>query len=166
MPLVFRMINSRVRWYKGLPPSWLETPDDCPADSLNDFRTHDNSLSTFIVDDDRSNLNRIVAALAGTRPDIDKLDYLLFDLQTLSTSSVRTKKSRGDTPDEKVNEWHVDIIEVSGFKLVRLISAIRAGQYQTGRFLPKEIRQLIEQGVNSGEINRERLQAKIREEIG
>lgn len=165
MPLIFRMISSRVRWYKEGFPSWVG-PNDIPADPLADLRTQSNALSVWLVDDDKANLDQIAAAIASTRGSIDKLDYLLFDSQVLSESNVKAETSKGTTPDDQVNGWRLDIIEISGLKLVALTRAILTDKYETGRVLPKRIQELVTEAVNSGRIDRERLTKRVRQGIG
>jgi hypothetical protein len=163
--LVFRKLDSKVRWYKdGILP-WLTLKGDIPADPLNDVRTQDNALSVWLVDDGKQNLNRVALAIAATRQRVDKLDYLLFDLQILSDSDVETCKSRGTTPDEQVNDWHLDLVELSGLELVSLVRAILTSDYETGRFLPKEVVELLKDAVKAGQINQEKLNKGIKSAI-
>jgi hypothetical protein len=78
MPLILRKIR-KARWYQydrsDFP--WL-LEEDIPADPLGDLATNDNELSVWQINDDKSNLPRVAAALAANCDDISNLDYALI----------------------------------------------------------------------------------------
>lgn len=155
MPLVLRGVK-QPKWYKQKARPFL-LKGDVPADPFGDLPTRDNKLSVWIVKDDRSNLERIITALAVTRYRPDKFDYLLFDAEILSVCGISIKESRGGTLDSGVNVWHRDLVELSGLKLLDLVKGILNSNYQTGRFHPKKILQLIAHAIASGRIAKDKL---------
>jgi hypothetical protein len=83
--LIFRKIKKN-RWYWDTD-SVEKTADDFPADVFCDLQTRNNTLSVYLVDQDESNLDRVIAAFAanGDRPDV--LDFALVQVERLSASS-------------------------------------------------------------------------------
>lgn len=64
MPLILRKIE-KGRWNsdpQAVP--WLP-PGEVQAQALLDLAPKDNGLSVWLIEEDRSNLDRVVAALAG-----------------------------------------------------------------------------------------------------
>lgn len=62
MARILRKIRKN-RWYKTEEISWL--PDnELQADALDDLRTKYNELSVYRIDENESNLDRVIAALA------------------------------------------------------------------------------------------------------
>lgn len=95
------------------------------ADALNDLRTSSNELSVWYIEDDESNLEHVITALAASGDTVANLDYALFDLQLITNSDIKIHQSPGITPDERVNAlWHRDLIELSASKIMRLATII------------------------------------------
>lgn len=113
MPFYLRVINKN-RWYRSSPPSWLpenEIPAQCLADVVP---KPEESLSLWRIDDDRSNLNRVTAAIAAARRNLDKLDYALFPIAIIDLLGLSVAQSPGKTPDNVANTtWHWEIIELT-----------------------------------------------------
>jgi hypothetical protein len=75
----------QTRWDVPEDAEWL-SEDDIPADPLGDFaNTTCNSLSVWLVNEDKANFTRVVTAMAASRERIDKLDYVLFREELLDT---------------------------------------------------------------------------------
>src|SRR5882672_947819 len=104
MPLLLRTVREN-RWYKSEAAPWLET-GDVPADPLGDLATSQNRLSVWEVADDRSNVERIVRAVAIGRDKIAAMGYVLFDSELLPAVGIRTEVEGGGTADEAANAWH------------------------------------------------------------
>lgn len=153
----------QARWYK-VEGAWLAA-DEIPADPLSDLTTKDNQLSIWYIEDDRSNLERVIAALAASGTDIANVDYALLDHQWLGDLYITMASTRGGTPDEEVNTaWHRDLVELSAGKLVTLATAIFT--HAEKQRMPKiRVHQLIVQAVTLGWIDIQRLQPKVRTEI-
>jgi len=164
MPFILRTIR-KARWYKIEDVSWLEK-GDVPADPLADLNTKANELSVWLIEDDRSNLNHVVTALAATRTHISNLDYALLDMQLLPELNIKVRHTTGGTPDEKANvSWHRDLVELSAFKVVELAKSILA-KAERKRVPETEIRRLIIQAIASGRIEPTKLQESIRGKMG
>jgi hypothetical protein len=151
------------RWYDPEDASWVP-PDDIRADVLNDLRTDGNVLSVFSIAEDRSNLNRVLAALAATRERIANVDYALFDEQTLSAMGLTMTPSPGVTPDEQVNrDCHRDIIQLSAHKVANL--AVRIQRDATlCRHEEEDVKALVVEGLEAGRIQRQSPSMKLRQD--
>jgi hypothetical protein len=164
MPLYLRKIKNN-RWYEKKYP-WLQE-DEIPGDPLNDLRTSANKLSVFVVEDenDLTSVERIAAALVATGQNIDSFDYALIDSQTLEELDIRIQRTQGGTPDEQVNSWHCDIIELSAQKLVKLAMAMFPQADRRDRILKKDIIRLLGEGVSSRQIDLDKVSHRMREKL-
>jgi len=122
LPFLLRKINYK-KWIRNPDlDSWLNE-NEIPADSLNDliFNLKNNSISAWKVEDDNSNLNDIIIALA-TNPDyISELSYILIDLNILPKYGIEYNEISGETKYNKANQlWHLNLIKLSGKKALIL----------------------------------------------
>ena len=158
MAFLLRKIRQS-KWYPDPRGSWpLER--GLQADALGDLRTQRNKLSVFLVDEQRSNLERIATALAANARDWANLDYVMIDVNELASIHIKHELSPGDTPDNEVNAVHVDLMELSVSQLVHLALVFQK-KGESNRFLRDDIAQKIVEGVRVGNIDRGRI--KIRQ---
>jgi hypothetical protein len=164
MPLILRKIR-KARWYQYSQADfpWL-LDEDIPADPLGDLATNNNTLSVWQIDDNKSNLPQVAAALAANCDDLSNLDYALLDQQFLQ-NNITLQPSLGNSPDKTANQnWHCDLVELSARKLVDLAKAILA-HAEIKRIPEKEMLHLLAQAAASGQIERAKLHDKIRAKI-
>jgi hypothetical protein len=157
VPLILRSIR-KARWYNEDLP-WL-APDEPQADVLADLNTSQNTLSVWLIEDDRSNLERVITALAANRNRPSNFDYAIIDRQFLDGIGVKFDHEPGQTPDRDVNRWHLDMIELSASGLLMFARTLYA-HAQKERILEKRIRHLITEAVNSGHLDRSELRATM-----
>ncbi len=163
MPHLLRVSNNKRRWDKYPDVSWLAV-NELQADALSDLKTDGGKLSVWQVEDDESNLQRLVAALAANRDKLDKVDYVLVDQKILEYISANAKIVLGDSPDEEANRWHLDLTELSVTKVVNLSRAISEAN-KVRRVLPKEVKAWVRTAIQSGWIDISNVNEKIRPEI-
>ena len=156
MPLFLRTVR-QARWLKEEAAPFLAV-DDVPADSVCDLPTQQNLLSVWEVAEDRSNVERLVRAMAIGRDKIAAMGYVLFDSDLLPAAGIVTVPNAGKSPDEGANPWHRDL-EVSGNKLVALTKAILQ-HGESGTVLKARLSELVEQGIQNKELP-ETLRAKL-----
>jgi hypothetical protein len=159
MPLLVKLDNKRL-WDK---PAWLPA-GEVPAEAVQDFQVDQNELSVWYVEPDQSNLDRVLTALAANRDFADKIDYAIFEEAVVGNCGITIRQTPGQLPDEHANrEWHRDLIELSGRKLVSLAESIGATSPQ--RKPPTAVKGLLAAGARQGhirkELMRESLAAKI-----
>jgi len=162
VPLVLRKIR-KSKWYRHPGVTWLAT-GDLQADALGDLQTNSNKLSAYLIEDDNSNLDQVVTALAANGDFISNLDYALLDIQALSELGIKTKHTQGETLDTEVNAWHLDLIELSAQKIMGLADAILK-EADRQRFQKKRLVRLVATAVASECVDRMRLKPKILEQI-
>jgi hypothetical protein len=157
VPFFLRKIR-KARWYKNPDVPWL-TEGELQADALGDLLTSSNQLSVWHIEDNRSNLERTIAALAANVTDISNFDYALFDQQLVYEIGIKVESTKGASPDEEVNSWHCDLIEVSASKLIELAKAIQT-KAEIRRIQVQDIIQLVAEGISSGRIDRTKMKLK------
>jgi len=158
VPFFLRKIR-KAKWYKNENVSWL-AEGELQADALSDLETKNNELSVWYVEDDKSNLEQIAAALAASGDAISNLDYALLDQEVLSEVSIKVRNTRGGSPDKKVNSWHRDLVELSATALFELAKAIQTKATKE-RILPRDIGRLIKRAVDAGQIDRTKLKPGV-----
>ena len=161
MAWYFREVNQN-RWYKEKLAEWVNH-GDIPADTLSDVRTTDNALSLYVVEESE-NLLRIVAALKASRPH-GHADYILFPPEVVSQMGLPTRKTRGNTNDEQVNDWHVDVVDLSGRTLVDLSVAIVQSEHKLDRLSRKQVLGAVRDSVEQGYIHHDDLSDSYRKRL-
>ena len=128
MAFILRKLDRKAAFYRieGIEDG------DVQADALFDLRTFSNALSVWMIEENRGNLNRIIAALAAGRETVDKLDYALIERQRLDELGIRLVQVNGVSCDDQENlRWHQDLQGLSGVKLVGLAYIIQ--EYASSR---------------------------------
>ena len=157
MPFVLRKLDRKAAFHpiNGIPTG------DVQADALSDLRTTGNALSVWLIDDDRANLDRIVAALGAGRMELAKLDYALMDHVVLDDLRIQATPKHGLSIDAGANSlWHRDLLDLSGGKLLEL-AVIMQAQATFERVQKSELSTLIAQSLHNGFIDRDRLKEKL-----
>jgi hypothetical protein len=134
------------------------------ADALADLTTKDNTLSVWMLEDETL-VERAATALSANRDVLANFDYVMLDVHHLTDLNIRVHESRGETPDEGVNAWHRDLIELSAQKIMGLAGVIQE-HGRIDRIPEKHIAHLIAQGITAKKIDpsklREGLRVKVR----
>lgn len=162
MPFLFRAVKKN-RWDLEESSDWV-AEGDVPADWITDLKTSNNTLSVWLVDDEKTNLERIIAAFATTRDRIAQVEYILFDPKLLIPIDIEIQKIHGNSADEGANDFHHDLVKLSGTKLINLAKMI-AENCEFVRVYPKEVLQLIRASVDAGKIDKRGLPKEILKEI-
>ena len=112
------------RWLDDAP-DWLQ-PDDAVGDQVSDLLTRGNSLSVYALPDlQEKTVVRVAAAISAGRDRVQDVDYVVLDGELLERVSAKIEKTQGRTNDPFVDDWHRDIVQVSGRLLTRLAVAMR-----------------------------------------
>jgi hypothetical protein len=159
VPLLLRGIRKR-RWSTDASISRL-SDGEIQADAFGDLSTSNNTLSVWYVEDDKSNLNEVITSLASNRDTISNLDYVLFNIDLVSSIGINIEKNSGATPFETANHWHRDLTMLTASKLFKLVDIICNQNSYIGRVQDKEILSLIGDAVNGGVIEKVKLKEKI-----
>lgn len=136
------------------------------ADTVSDLPTKGNKLSVWQIDDDKSNLNQVLTAYAATfqQAPITHLEYVLFDQRLLSEAGIKLNQSRAETPDDRANVYHYNLIELSGTKL-NILAKIILEHGEIDECLSKDLTMSLAKAIESKQIERKRINQKILVEI-
>lgn len=136
MSFILRGIGKKALWFKEQSDfPWLPV-GELVADVFKTIATGDGCLSTYAVDEEKSNLKRVIAALACTRDSVQRYDYVLVP-RNIIEDSFELRESAGKTADEAVNQIHLDIVHLTPAKLSELAYIFR--DQSIGRLLKKEV---------------------------
>ena len=126
MTLFVRKINFQ-KWVPENPLTALDD-DDIEADPVGDLATENNSLSIFAITDDATALRAAAAIIIGRGGKIkwQELGYVIIPEELLHKLDIEPipDPPGGDTKDNEVNKWHINIGDLSGKKVVHLAKAI------------------------------------------
>jgi len=161
MSFVLRKLDRRAAFHSV---DWVRS-GDVAGDALCNLRTQGNALSVWLIDDNRTNLERIIAAVAGGRMKLDKLDYALIESGRLETLGIHMTQEKGMSCDDDANAlWHQDLHNLSGAKLVELAVTMQAHS-EFKRVNKKEVGRLIAASIRGGFIDPSRLDDKLLKEL-
>jgi hypothetical protein len=155
--MILRKIR-KAKWYRSEAVPWLAS-QDLQADALVDLATKGNRLSVYLVKDDQSNLERIIAGIAANCDFISDFDYALFAQEALDEIKINAEDTSGETPDIVVNSWHRDLVELSAANIFALAQVIGT-KAERKRVLSRRVLELVAHAVASGQIERDKLRLK------
>lgn len=160
MPEYLRKIR-KVRWYNA---TWL-SETELQADAFADLQTSNNNLSVWEIEDNHSNLDRIIEALAANCSFVSNFDFILFDSNIPEELKIDVHKTTGNSLNSEVNAaWHRDLIKLTASKLCGLAKKIHKNGKMT-RISKKEVCNLISKAVKSGKIPKDKLKEMVLREI-
>ncbi len=160
-----RRIDHKIAWLEiqVTPPTWLND-DDIPADLLPELSTENNTMSVYEIEDDKSNLQDVIASLAANRDDVHRLDYVLIKKNLLTGKGLQFQKTDGDTPHKEVNEkYHWNVIELSGNKISVLGNKILNSEIES--FDRKKIKTIIAEYIKNGTFSENDLKQSLIENL-
>ncbi len=165
MSQLFREVNNIVWWDKcrDETETWLPSTD-LRADALKGIATRENKLSIYRVDRSQD-IERTIAAYAALRKKLDKIDFALFESSLLTELSISVEEIPGETPDETVNGWHIDLVSLSGSTLVRFGVALQT-RAQFTRLRKHAVGKLITLGIESRRLDPTRISSEIVRDVG
>lgn len=164
MPLILRKIK-KAKWYRNIDVPWLK-PGELQADALADLKTTGNRLSVWLIQDDKSNLERVIAALASTCDVPTNIDFVLMDQSELQRLGIKWENTKGDSHDEQINHTHhLDLLELTATKLYDFANQIQVIGIKE-RYLEKTVMRLLIGAIRAGLIPQSKLKDRLRSEIG
>ena len=121
LPLLFRKIDHKSNWdnFRSNSPNWIDS-GDVSGDLLKDLQTTNNDLSVYEVADSNSNLDKLISAMAANRQNLKPFYYILIERDTIESNNYSLASAVGGTLSKEVNNFHINIEKLSGFKLVKL----------------------------------------------
>jgi len=165
MAKLLRRIQHKPNWDPQGEFSTYLPPGQAPADSLDDIATDANRLSIWQIDDEGTNLDRVLAAMASPRENLQKLDYLIFDIQDVQVLEIPVEASPGNTLDQEANKsWHFHLTHLSAAALASLANRMLA-RGPARRQNERQLIALLDKSVANGWIDQSRLSPSIRSKL-
>lgn len=121
MPLIFREIGNKSWWDKAHDEFCWLGDDELVGDVFKGVKTIKGTLSIYLLDDDQTNLSRIVAALACKRRSLENFDFVLVPENAIVTD-FEILRTTGTTADDLVNDLHRDLVQLTADKLLKLVT--------------------------------------------
>ena len=147
MRAIFRKLDDKRNW--DAQP-WLSA-DDAPADAAKCLRGKENKLSVYALEDPNAQMDRVVAALALTRDFVAKVDLAIVPEKALQPCRIKQDRVQANTPDSEVNEWHLDLVQLTVAKIAELASTIRS-EGTIRRYLEREVETVIQNSLKTNKI--------------
>ena len=122
--------------------------------------TSSNTLSVWLVEDNNSNLDEIIVALAVCGDTISNFDYTLINTNLLSSTNIKVEVKEGLTPYSRANKWHRDLVELTTYKLFKLAEAVFEHSPRE-RVQEKKILTMVKDAVQNRYIDRANLKPGI-----
>jgi hypothetical protein len=125
-----------------------------------DFRPVNDEQSAWLIDDEKSNLERVLVAMAANNA-ISDVGYILFDPSAPGAFGIAVKESIGGTADETANRtWHRDLVDLTARQLAEFVVEIHKNGFKD-QLLPKETEALIKKGIASGELDKSKINSSL-----
>ena len=148
MPKILRKIK-KSRWYGADKVNWL-AEGEVQAEALADLETQSNTLSVWIVEDDDSNLGRVVAALAATCGSRTNVDYVTIDQKRIDDIGLLMQQTNGDSPDSTANsKWHRDLLQLTVNGVAALAAELSANG-QRNRMTWLKVKAAVQRSIDAG----------------
>jgi len=152
MPAILRKIDHKVYWAEDGDFTTYVPAGEAPADALQDLRTTENRLSIWRLEEDRTNLDRVLAAIVSGRDNLQKCDFIILDFRHIEENDLEMEANPGDTADSDANsKWHFNLTHLSSASLARLANVMFA-HGERHRRLERELIPLLRQSVTDGYI--------------
>jgi len=161
MPQYLLMINKR-KWDR-LDVPWLK-PNQIQADPLGDLRINEGALSVWHIEEDKSNLDLVIAALAATRQNLDKFEYGLFGQEIVSSLDLKFQIIPGNSPSDAANGWHRDLIQLTADQTLNFVKAI-FDSLEKHRLYDDEVQTKIFNAIQEGYLDLHKVNKSLRKKI-
>lgn len=165
MAKFLRKVETKRHWdHKGEFSKYIPA-GEASADCLGDLKTSSEALSVWELDDEKTNLNRILAAIASTREHLQKIDYLIVDAAHVTNLGLKIQPKPGQTRDAGANNaWHRDLIHLSASDLSRLANVLFE-HAQRRREMEVKLIALLKHSVDEGHVDRAALRPGIAQKL-
>ena len=154
MSLLLRRIKYE-RWYQALQ----SVTQPLPADPLSDLCTEGNDLSLWAVQEDQSNLNQVITAMAAQAGTVRNIDVVLIQARQLEPH-WEIDEAEGRTPLAPAKAYHRNVVGLAAVDMPRIAELIRQhGDFQ--EFSDHDVRNLIVSCIDDGTLRAADLQPGV-----
>jgi hypothetical protein len=159
MAYLLRKLPNKDDWAE-IADSPLWGADDCPPAALTQVFDNRSGVSTWRVTNNEE-IERVVTAQAVMRSTIADFAYCLIEESKLGPLGIKTKDTLQRTIDSGINNKHVDIIDLTGKKLIILAGLINS-EFDPKVMARQEIMAAAKKFLSDGTFDREFLFAKTK----
>ena len=142
MPLIFREIGNKSWWDKAHDEFHWLGKDEIVSDVYKGVKSIKGTLSAYWIDDDKTDLVRVVAAIACKRSSLENFDFVLVPENELE-SNFEIQRTPGTTADDLVNGLHRDIVHLTAANLLNLVCIFRDHKTSMTRLSKDEVKEAI-----------------------
>ncbi len=118
-------------------------------------------LSVYLIPS-LKDIDLVIIGLASNRKSVQRLEYSVIKLEDFELEKIELKKILGDTPYEKVNKFHRDIVINSNDDLLKVANLIKNGKKQV--MLKPDVKVLLTNVKD--ELIEEKLEPTLKKELG
>jgi len=118
---------------------------DCEPALLSGWTDRDISLWDVSAVGRKPGLQEILVALCRRKKIWEKISYLLFPAETVSSAGLGLTASNGNTGDQRIDisQTHFEIKGITGKGLCTLLFHVSIGNFETGVFTKKELNKIL-----------------------
>ncbi len=142
MPLIFREIGNKSWWDKAHDEFCWLGENELVGDVFKGVKAIKGRLSTYRLEDDKSSLQRVVAALACKRSNLENFDFVVVPENEME-SSFEFLRTPGNTADALVNGLHRDIVHLTATDLMKLVIVFRNHMSAMSRLYKDDVKEAI-----------------------
>ncbi len=158
MPFLLRTLRKN-KFVRELQPAWVPA-DDVQAGALKDLESGENQLSFWLLDDELSDLDRLLAGLAANRDQLANLDFALIPLEKIVELRLQIEENPGDCLDAQMGLLHRDRAQLTASHLAALAKTISL-HCQLERRSKSQVRTLLLNSVAVGYLDVEAMKEGI-----
>ena len=118
---------------------------DCEPELLSGWTNRDISLWDVSATNGKPELQEILVALCRRKTGWDKISYLLFPAETVSSAGLSLTASNGNTGDQKIDisQTHFEIKDITGKQLCTFLFQVSTSEFKTGYFTNRELKKIL-----------------------
>lgn len=131
---------------------------------MGDLRINEGTLSVWQIEDDKTNLDLVIVALAATRQNFDKFEYGLFGQEIVINLGLKAQITPGNTLIDAANDWHRDLIQLTADQAVNLVKAI-FDSLEKHRLYDDEVQTRILNAIQKGYLDLHKVNKSLRNKI-
>jgi hypothetical protein len=139
-------LDQKKRWDQRQPITQpMMQAKDCDPSLLSGWTDRDISVWDISDSNGKPGLQRILVALCKRKKNWDKIGYVLFSCEAVSSAGLQLTKSFGNTGDSNIDlsNTHFEIKGITGKNLCTLIHIVSQGTFSTGIFTKAEMEKIL-----------------------
>ena len=141
--------------------------EDVSADAItNCMKTDGNTLSTWEISKE-SKIDDAVLAIVSCSDHLDTIDVTYLDSEVLEKKGILTKSSKGKSPIEDLNDFHINLVNLTypalGIIANVIVENIKKEKFK--RYTRGMLKKLLKVAIESGILEQEKLSCFIQKTL-